>query len=142
MADQQPPFIHQLQKQLEQEEGLRLKIYRDTKDISTIGYGRNLESVGISTTEALYLLGNDVTRVVADLDRELPWWRILSQNRRIVLADMCFNMGISKLLQFRKTIALIQAKRFPEAAIEMLKSNWAKQVGDRAINLSNMMKEG
>ena len=47
-------------------EGLRLKPYKCTANKLTIGYGRNLEDVGITPTEANYLFQQDFARAVAD----------------------------------------------------------------------------
>ncbi|HAC30701.1 MAG TPA: lysozyme, partial [Marinobacter hydrocarbonoclasticus] len=50
-----------LKTQLKRHEGLRLKPYLDTASSPrlTIGYGRNLEDVGISRDEADFMLDND-----------------------------------------------------------------------------------
>src|SRR5690606_41062667 len=52
---------HQLKSQLERHEGLRLKPYRDTVGELTVGYGRNLDDVGIRPEEAALMLDNDIT---------------------------------------------------------------------------------
>jgi lysozyme len=59
-----------------------------------------------------------------------------------VLANMCFNLGLTGLLGFRQTLALLQAGRYGEAAAEMLRSAWAGQVGARAERLAQKLKEG
>ena len=133
--------LPRLKEQLVRHEGLRLKAYRDTVDKLTIGVGRNLDDVGISETEAMFLLDSDIATVEKDLDRALPWWRGMSEERQLVLADMCFNLGISRLLGFKNTLAALQEGRYDEAAKEMLDSKWAQQVGKRAITLADMMKE-
>jgi lysozyme len=94
----------------------------------TIGVGRNLDDVGISESEALMLLGNDITRAQAGLDRELPWWRGLSAGRQIALTDLAFNMGIQGLLTFRHTLAALAQGDWPEAAQGLKSSLWARQV--------------
>lgn len=133
--------------QLERHESLKLKPYRDSVGKLTIGIGRNLDDVGISVKESHFLCDNDLDeRVFPALDRSLPWWRTLSAARQQVLANMCFNLGIGRLLGFKNTLALIQAGKFAEASVEMLKSKWAIQVGkepgERAYELSEMMRDG
>ena len=49
-----------LMESLKSQEGLRCKPYKCTSGKLTIGYGRNLEDVGISQKEAEYLFENDV----------------------------------------------------------------------------------
>ena len=131
-----------LTQELERDEGIRLKVYKDSLGIETIGIGRNLRDVGISKAEAYMLLGADIDSVERDLDRALPWWRQLSDNRQRVLANMCFNLGINRLLGFKNTLAAMKEGRYADAAEGMLASKWASQVGQRAVRLANMMKEG
>ena len=59
-----------------------------------------------------------------------------------MLADMCFNLGINRLLGFKNTLAAIKAGDYEAAADGMLASMWAKQVGKRAHRLIKMMREG
>jgi lysozyme len=134
--------LQELKAQLVRHEGMVLKVYRDSLGIPTIGVGRNLQDVGVSEDEAMLLLDNDLLGVFNDLDRYCPWWRGMSETRQMVLADMCFNMGIKRLMGFLKTLSAMQGGRYEVAAVEMLDSKWAKQVGKRAQTLSEMMKEG
>jgi len=55
---------------------------------------------------------------------------------------MCFNLGIKGLLGFNNTLALIGAGDWERAANGMLASKWAKQVGCKAIALSELMRKG
>jgi lysozyme len=135
-----------LAAQLAIDEGVRLKPYQDTVGKLTIGVGRNLDDVGISKPEAMMLLGADIDNACADLDRALPWWRNMSDRRMQALANMCFNMGIGDskrgLLSFRNTLTKMQAGDYAGAAQGMLESQWARQVGERAQRLAQMMREG
>lgn len=132
----------QLCIELKRDEGVRLKPYTDTTGHLTIGTGRNLTTSGISGEENEILLNNDITRTEKDLTTHLPWWRTLDPVRQRVLMNMGFNCGIGKLLQFQKTLSLIQQGQYAAAAEEMLRSRWAKQVGQRAQRLSQMMRTG
>jgi len=131
-----------LKAQLIEHEAIRLYPYKDTVGKVTIGVGRNLDDRGITEKEAMFLLDNDMNSVFLDLDKSFPWWRGLDDIRQLVLADMCFNLGISRLLKFRNTLAFIKAGDYSKASVNMLKSLWAKQVGKRAIQLAKMMREG
>lgn len=128
--------------QLVVDEGLRLKPYVDTVGKTTIGIGRNLDDVGISREEAFVMAATDVAHVAADLDRALPWWRQMTDARQNALANMAFNLGITRLLGFANTLALLKAGRFDAAASEMLNSKWAGQVGARATRLAKVIREG
>jgi lysozyme len=126
---------------IKRHEGLRLKPYEDTEGHVTIGYGRALNIVGISTGEAEAMLHHDVADVVGKLGR-FPWFKPLGEVRGAVLIDMTFNLGWLKLLGFAHFLDAIERGDFEKAAAEMLNSQWARQVGARAVELSTMMKTG
>lgn len=134
--------LQSLDEMLIAHEGLRLKPYRDSQEKLTIGVGRNLEDVGISREEALALLHNDIERVKRELDANLPWWRTLSEVRQKVLISMAFNLGTNGLLGFNKMLSYLQDGDYSAAAEEMLASLWASQVGERAMELADMMENG
>ena len=54
-----------------------------------------------------------------------------------VIVNMCFNMGAPRLSGFKKFIAGVNAGDWKTAAVEMMDSRWARQVGDRAVRLKN-----
>ncbi len=129
-------------KQLKEHEGLKLKPYKCTEGYVTIGYGRNLETNGISELEAELMLVRDIQESIKFLDQLFPWWKRLSEQRKNVIVDMHFNMGSTKLIEFHKMIDAIVNEDFWAASSEMLNSKWAKQVGARALKLSAMMRQG
>jgi lysozyme len=128
--------------QLRNDEGLRLKSYTDTMGNLTIGYGRNLTGKGLTKTECEFLLSNDVRDAMIDAQKAVSNFDILSVNRQSVIANMTFNMGLAKFSAFKKMIAAIEIGDFKIAAIEMLDSRWADQVGERAQRLSKLMEFG
>ena len=132
-------FYDTLTAQLRKHEGERLQPYRCTAGYLTIGVGRNLDAKGISQGESEILLMSDMEDVESDLDRSLPWWREESENVRLVLADMCFNLGIRGLLKFKRFLAAIERGDTETAKVEMMDSKWAGQVGRRATNLREML---
>jgi lysozyme len=134
--------IDKLSAQLKIDEDERSKPYKDTVGKLTIGVGRNLDDVGLSPDEIQYLLGNDIARVKADLDRAMPWWSQMTDARQNVLANMCFNLGLSRLGGFVNTLAAMQAGKYDAAADGMLASKWATQVGARAQRLAVTMRKG
>lgn len=122
-------------------EGLRLKPYQCTAGKTTIGYGRNLDDMGITEDEAEALLHNDISRVRREL-AALDIGNGLDDVRAAVVVDMCFNLGINRLLGFRNFLSALRAKDFERAAREMVDSRWYRQVGTRAERLVEMMKTG
>ncbi len=131
-----------LTDELLRDEGLRLKPYTCTAGKLTIGVGRNLTDRGITKTEAMLMLAHDIDDCCDDLDRALPWWRTLDPVRQRVLANMCFNLGLAKLLTFKNTLAAVEAGDYLRAADGMRASLWARQVGQRAERLAQMMATG
>ena len=131
-----------LGEDLRRDEGVRTFPYTDTVGKLTIGVGRNLTDRGLTNGEIDYLLRNDIDAVIDDLDRRLPWWRTMSPNRRRVLANMCFNMGLGVLLTFKHTLANMERGNYTQAAAGMRASKWASQVGARAERLAVLMERG
>jgi len=126
---------------LQRHEGLRLKPYKCTAGKVSIGYGRNLDDMGISEVEAMVLLRHDIERCYDELN-VFSWFADLDQVRQEALIDMLFNLGLPTFLEFKKTLKFVAEGKYSQAAEEMLRSKWADQVGDRAKELAYMMDTG
>lgn len=124
------------------DEGVRLKPYRDTVGKLTIGCGRNLDDNGISEATAFQMLDEDITTHAHELAAAYPWVTALDPVRYAVLVNMAFNLGLSRLRQFKHTLACIERGDYDAAADAMLKSLWAKQVKNRAVRLAQEMRTG
>ena len=122
-------------------EGIELKPYKCSAGRYTIGIGRNLQDCGITAQEALFLLDNDIERVTKELE-VLRFTQYLNEPRKIALLDMLFNIGFPRFLKFKRMIAALEEQDYDEAALQMLDSKWATQVGNRAIELSEMIRTG
>lgn len=147
-------------------EGEKLQVYNCSAGFATIGVGRNLQTKGltklecdklnlgtheknsviaklevrgITKEESRYLLSNDIDYFTDELSKRLFGFNYLPETAKIVLIDMAFNIGVSGLLKFSKTLLLINSGKFKEASKEMLNSTWAKQVGNRSFELSGML---
>ena len=127
-------------ERIKRHEGLRLKPYRCTSGKLTIGYGRNLEDNGISVAEADSLLNEDIKRCEAECQKALPWFTRLNSTRQGVVVELDFNLGLTRLLGFKKMLAACEQGNYEQAAREMLDSLWARQVGQRAVTLAELMK--
>ena len=137
-----PESRKKLRELLYQEEGYRQYPYFDTRGNETIGIGRNLKANGISLSEAYHLLDNDIDYFSERLETTLAAFKKLDETRKIVLVDMCFNLGLKGLLGFKKMLAAVQRQDWDTAAKEILASNAALQTGKRYQKLSQMMKTG
>ena len=134
--------INQIISDLERDEGVRLKPYLDTVGKTTIGIGRNLTDNGITAAEAKMLLQNDLFRVANELDLVAPWWREMSQVRQNALVNMAFNLGLPRLLTFKKMMLALENGNFETAWAEAMGSKWAAQVGERANRIADSFIKG
>ena len=140
-----------------QNEGIKFKAYVCPAGYLTIGVGRNLDlnpltecekdiigdvMLGITKEQAFMLLRHDVNKVCNQLDEKLPWWKELDSERQYVMIDMCFNMGINKLLGFKNTLAYIAQGNYEKAADNLLLSRYAQQVKKRAQRNANCLRTG
>ena len=135
-------------EELRRDEGVRYSPYLDSVGVKTVGVGHNLEahpldlSYPLTDEQVDLILSADLVSVFHDLDGNIGWWRTLSYPRQRVLANMCFNLGITRLLGFRRMLLAVERGHYDQAAREMLQSKWATQVFDRAIRLAEMMAKG
>lgn len=150
---------HRLREQLSRHEGRRRFVYDDAtgKPVAvgsqirgklTCGVGRNLEDRGLSEDEIDYLLDNDIADALRDA-QTLRWFESLDPVRQAVVVELIFNMGLPRLLGFKKMLAAMAEHRWPVAAYELSNSKWQRQVdpvlGDgkgRADTLIHMIKTG
>jgi lysozyme len=122
-------------------EGLMCTLYECTAEPprTSIGVGRNLTDRGITEDEAMYLLENDIKRVMNQLDENWPVWRSFEQRAAMVCVDLCFNLGISGFMNFRKTRALMELGMWLEASEELLDSRYAIQLPNRSLYNSRQL---
>jgi lysozyme len=123
-------------------EGLRRLAYEDSVGVLTIGVGRNIEEVGLSDDEIYYLLKNDIRRCETELDNSFRWYKDLDQVRQEAMINLCFNLGITRLRKFKLALRAMEAKDYEDAADEFLDSLWATQVGQRAVEVTYMIRFG
>jgi lysozyme len=133
--------VDKLIKQLKKHEGIELKPYKCTSGKLTIGIGRNLDDVGISEHEAEYLLMNDLDTYMTAA-KTYDWYAGLNDARKAVIVNMLFNMGQTNFNKFLKMKQALDVGDYPEAAVQMLQSKWAKQVKGRSAELAKQMETG
>ncbi len=131
-----------LAAELRRDEGVARFPYYDTMGHLTVGCGHNISAHGLSDAAISLVLAEDIAAAEADLDLRWPWWRDLDPVRQRVMANMCFNLGATKLATFVRFLAAVQAGSYEVAAHEMASSLWARQVGVRAVRLEGMMIRG
>ena len=131
-------------KLVKEAEGFEPHEYRCTAKKLTQGYGRNLEVHPLSDEEKAELNEDgSVSKEVAEkwaLKELQECEEKLLQNiiyqkqtevRKAVLLDMCFNIGYSGLMKFKKMWFALGERDYAEASRQMKDSAWYIQVGTR-----------
>ena len=141
-----------LREELTIDEGCIDKIYLDHLGYPTFGIGHLILETDpehgqevdtpVSKERIEECFEKDIQGVLTDLDRNLSWWVGLCDDHQRVLANMCFNLGINRLLKFKKFLGALQEHDFETAAIEMMDSRWATQVGPRSTRLRDRILKG
>ena len=121
-------------------EGLRLMPYHCTSGKLTIGVGRNLDDRGITEDEAMILLANDIKIVQEELLARWDWMSDLPPRAQMVVMDLAFNMGVPGLSNFQNMLRDLKDGNWQGAAINLLDSRYAKQVGRRAIYNAHLLE--
>lgn len=134
-------MINKIKKQLIKHEGMVCSLYKCSQNKFTIGVGRNLEDNGITESEAIYLLENDIKRVMQRLDGLWKVWRTFPEPAQIVCIDIAFNCGVQSWMGFRKTRAYMELGEWEKASKELLNSKYANQVGPRALFNSEELRK-
>ena len=136
--------MSKLIEQLKRHEGIRTHAYLCTNGKITAGVGRNLDEdggIGLSVSEIEFLLANDIQRCRLELEA-FSWFDDLDAVRQDAMINMCFNLGMTRLLGFKKALARMAEANYEYAANEFLDSLWARQVGNRADEIADMILTG
>lgn len=128
-------------------EGLRLKSYWDPEGKCwTCGYGCTGGHIGPDTVwteeiaDAQFVLKRQVA--CGDCWVLFPIYNELDDVRAAALVDMAYNLGRTRLAQFVKLRAAVEAVDWHTAAAEVRDSLWHKQVGERGDDIANMLETG
>ena len=136
--------MSKLVEMIKRHEGVKSKVYLCSAGYETIGVGRNISEsgLGLSDDEIDYLLQNDIQRVREELRDAYFWFGALSEARQDAMIDICFNLGLTRLRGFVKAFEAMSREQFDVAADEFMDSKWAKQVGMRALRVTEMIRDG
>lgn len=149
--------LYTISQRLQIHEGLRLKPYFCTRSKQTIGVGRCLDTNpltaeeekvvgdwrhGITKGAAIYLLHNDINRVVKECQKAFPFFDDLDDERQYALIDMVFCQGIAGVLKYKKMLASMAAGNWNAAAEHCLDSKWHKQAKNRCERIAEIIKTG
>jgi len=136
--------MSKLSDQLRIHEGVRSHAYKCSANMITVGVGRNIDQnggLGLSDDEIDYLLENDIKRCRKELET-YSWFSDLDDVRQDALINMCFNLGLSRLANFKNALSSMAVGAYSDAAEHFLDSRWATQVGNRAQEVAHMIRTG
>lgn len=142
MLSMTPDELTMVRNLLASDEDFRQFPYTDTTGNLTIGFGRNLNSVGISRPEAQELLTNDINYFAAAIADSHSFFDGLCPARKLVVIDICFNVGLNGFSKFVLLLAALGEGNYEQAAIEILQSKAAAQLPKRYQRLAQMMRTG
>jgi GH24 family phage-related lysozyme (muramidase) len=128
-----------IQNQLAIDEGKSLNVYRDSKELPTVGIGHlilpadNLH-IGDSITDAQCdaFFQSDLDTAIAGAKTIFPDLDNLPEPVQDSIVNMTFNMGVNRLSGFKHFIAAVNIGDWQEAADQLIQSAWYNQVGIRA----------
>ena len=126
-------------------EGVETHAYKCSASKITIGVGRNIDpegGIGLQEDEIDYLLQNDIDRIITELDFEYGWFSELNEARQDAMIDISFNLGQTRLRKFKKALTAMEKSDWDTAANEFMDSKWSKQVGNRAKELTEIIRNG
>ena len=112
--------------------------YKDHLGFPTIGYGTKLP---LTEEEAELLLRHRLHKMVKELLRHKPFVEELPLDAKLIILNMAYQLGVPRLLGFRKMWSALESKDFEEAAKEMRDSLWNRQTPNRSNKLASIMKE-
>lgn len=129
-----------LKSMIERHEGRRKKPYKCTAGKITIGVGHNLDDLGLPDRMIDELLELDIGNAISDCASLYPNWHALPDTIQMVLIDMMFNMGLSRMQQFKKMNRAVEDHNWATMIKEMQDSRWFAQVGNRAKELQELVR--
>ena len=140
----------QLRDTLKVDEGVKYEIYNDHLGYPTFGIGHLIvESdeeygqpvgTGIHEDRVNEAFDKDVSVMVDEAKKIFSDFDNLPEEAQQVIVNMTFNMGRPRLSKFKKFIAGVEAGDWEKAAVEMMDSRWATQVGARAERLRDRIR--
>jgi lysozyme len=140
--------LERLVRQLEIDEGVRLRVYVCTAGHKTVGIGHMISdtdpdeikqlNVGdkITSEQCRELFYKDLSIAITDAKIIFgDQWESFPDEAQEVFVNMLFNLGRTRFLGFKKMIAAAYRNDWQDVAINMKDSKWAKQVASRATRL-------
>lgn len=131
--------MYNLSKSTKIDEGLRLKVYKDTNGFLTIGYGHNLAN-GITLEQAEMLFDSDIKSARSLLVNKCSWLlRVVPVEKFEALIELTFWIGISEVLKFKNMLAALRNQHWKIASKQLMDSDLGRNFPDRAQKLADVI---
>ena len=134
-------FFKTLKKRIKTNEGYSNKVYKDQLGYQTIGFGHLIRKKDKIILNKVYskkyletLFEKDFKKTLEDFNKNFKKLS-LKKNEQELLIEMIYQMGIKKVLKFKKVIYYLKTKQKNMVCLEMMKSLWYKQTPKRVLNL-------
>ena len=143
---------------IKRHEGFREKTYQCTEGHDTIGIGfawkdlhfdeevcnkvieQNRHNIKLSEEVCDIILEQKIDGILGKLHKVAPWVEESNRVVQMVIINMCYQMGVSGVMKFKKALAAMQISDWETAAKELLDSKWARQTPNRANELADMTR--
>ena len=142
--------IEKLRQEIEADEGNVNEIYLDHLGLPTFGIGHLVrdtdpehgQPVGTPVSEERVnsCFDNDIQGTITDCKNLFGNFDDLPEEAQLILCNMMYNLGYTRLSKFSKLRGSISIMDFTESANQMYDSKWRTQVPNRAERLINRMK--
>ena len=142
--------IQKLRQEIEADEGNVHEIYLDHLGLPTFGIGHLVrdtdpehgQPVGtpVSEERVNICFDNDIQGTITDCKNLFDNFDDLPEEAQLILCNMMYNLGYTRLSKFSKLRGSISIMDFTESANQMYDSKWRTQVPNRAERLINRMK--
>ena len=126
---------------IKEHEGYVGIVYKDSLGIDTIGYGFAIKDLELDRDICDIILERKLHDLEDSVNLKFSWFMYMPKEIKNVVLEMCYQLGVGGFSKFKKTINHLENKRYGKASVEMLDSRWAKQTPNRALELSNIIKE-
>ena len=142
--------IDTLKEQIVQDEGQCLAVYECTQGYKTVGVGHMIKRMDpeydyrigdmITQDRCDRLLEQDLDMTIKDCEHAIPTWSYLPVEVQLICANMIFNLGRSRFMEFARFRLALQNQDWEAAAEEMIASLWHKQLPNRSGRLIKRMQ--
>jgi lysozyme len=115
-------------------EGMKTEVYKD-KGGWAVGIGHHFSEkptkLSYSMAEVDAFFYSDLQTAISTASKVFPSFSQESKELRLILVDLSFNLGETRLSKFVKFRAAIAAKDYKKASVELKDSLWYNQTGRR-----------